>query len=88
MVVQGPDSNWELGPSHQGHNQSAVVVPLVGQPGVRLEWVVLEMVLRVLAESVALGVVAPTALLARLGCMSVTAGVWPKRGDEGQMGHR
>jgi len=44
MVVQGLDSNWAPGPSHQGRNQSAVVVPLVGQLGVRLERVALEMV--------------------------------------------
>jgi len=86
MVAQGPDSNWAPGPSCQGHNRSAVVVLLVGQPVVRLEWVTLEMVLRVLAESVASGAVAPIALLARLGCMSVPAGVRPKKGNGGQMG--
>jgi len=86
MVAQGLDSNWALGPSCQGHNRSAVAVLLVGQPGVRLEQVALEMVLRVLAELVASGAVALIALLARLGCTSVAAGVWPKKGDEGQMG--
>ena len=44
------------------------------------------MVPRVLAESVASGVVALTVLLARLVCMLVAAGVWPKKGDEGQQG--
>jgi len=87
MVVQGLDSDWALGPSHQGYNRSAVVVLLAGQPGVQLERVALGMVLRVLAESVALGGVALIALLARLGCMSVAAGVWLKKGNEGQTGH-
>jgi len=54
---------------------------------VRLEQEALEMVLQVLAESVSLGAVAPTALLARLGCMSVAAGLRPKKGDDGQVGH-
>jgi len=40
----------------------------------------------VLAESVASWVVALIALLARLGCTSVTAGVWLKKGDGGQTG--
>ena len=53
----------------------------------RLEWVALEMVLRVLAAPAALGVVALTALLARLGCTLVAAEGWPKRGDEGLMEH-
>jgi len=44
------------------------------------------MVPRVLAESVSSGVVAPTALLARLGCMLVATGVQPKKGYDGQVG--
>src|SRR5882724_3545575 len=87
MVAQGPDSDWAPGPSHQGHNRSAVVVLLPGQPGAQLEWVAWEMVPRLLAESVASGAVAPAVWLARLGCTSVAAGVWPKKGGEGQMGY-
>jgi len=34
--------------------------------------------------SAASGAVAPTALLARLGCMSVAAGGQPRGGDEGR----
>jgi len=33
MAVQGPGSNWALGPNHQGGNQSAGVVLLVVQLG-------------------------------------------------------
>jgi len=44
------------------------------------------MVLRVQAGSVALGVVAPTVLLARLVCTSVSAGV-QESGEKGQEGH-
>src|SRR5882724_10422133 len=87
MVVQGLGSDWAPGPSHQGRNRSAVVVPLAGQPGARLERVEQEMVPRLLAESVASGAVAPTAQLARRGCTSVAAGVWPKKGGKGQMGN-
>src|SRR5882724_1963475 len=87
MVAQGPDSDWAPGPSHQGRIRSAVVVPLAGQPGARLERVAWEMVPRLLAESVASGAVAPTAQLARLGCTMVAAGVQPKKGGEEQMGH-
>jgi len=44
------------------------------------------MVLRVQAGSVASGVVALTALLARLVCTLVAAGVWPESGERGQEG--
>ena len=80
-------SSWASDPSHQGRNRCSEEVLLVGPPEVRLEWVALEMVLRVLAASVALGAVAPTALLARLWCTSVAAGEQLKRGDEGSMEH-
>jgi len=50
------------------------VVLLVGQMGVQLEQVAWEMVPRVLAVPAASGAVAPTALLARLGCTLVAAG--------------
>ena len=76
MVVQGPDSDWASGPSHQGGNQSAEVVPLVLRLGFP----------QVQPGSVALGVVVPTALLARLVCKLVAAGVWPERGEKGQEG--
>jgi len=57
MVAQGPDSNWASGPSCQGGDRSAEVVPLVVQLvwpgratlGVRLEQVAPGMVLRVQA---------------------------------------
>src|SRR5882724_13443784 len=44
------------------------------------------MVPMVLAESVASEAVALTVLPARLGCTSVTAGVWPKKSSEGADG--
>ena len=94
MVAQGPDSNWASGPSHQGDNRSAGVVPLavkLGVPGkavqgAQLEQAALGMVPRVQAWSVASGVVVPTALLARLICKSVTAGVQLERGEKRQEG--
>jgi len=64
-----------------------VVVLLAGRLGARLERETLEMVLQVLAESVSLGMVAPTVLLARLGCTSVAAGVQLKKGNDRQVGH-
>ena len=89
-VVQGPDSNWASGPSHQGSNRSAVVVPLVvpgtAARGARLEQAALELVPRVLAGSMVSGAVAPAVLLARLVHMSVTVEVWLERGDKGPEG--
>src|SRR5882724_8207087 len=82
-VARVPGSSWALDPSRQGHNRRSEVVLLTGQKGVRLEQVAREMVLRVLAAPAASGAVAPTALLARLGCTSVAAGGRPKGGDEG-----
>ena len=76
-VVQGPDSNWASGPSHQGGNRSAGMVPLVAQLGV----------LQVQPGLVASGAVVLTVLLARLVHMSVTAGVQLERGEKGQEGH-
>ena len=75
-VVQGPDSNWESGPSRQGGHQSAEVVPLVLRLGF----------LQVQPGSVALGVVVLTALLARLVRKSIAAGVWLEWGEKGQEG--
>jgi len=63
-----------------------LVVPGRASLGALLEWVVLGMVLRVQAGSVASGVVALTALLARLVCTLVAAGVWPESGERGQEG--
>ena len=79
-VVQGPDSNWASGPSHQGGNRSADVVPLVVLLVVRLG------LPQVQPGSVASGVVVPTVLLTRLAHKSVTAGVWPECGEKGQEG--
>ena len=68
-VVQGPDSNWEPGPSGQGDNQSVEVVPVLVPLVVRLG------LLQMQPGSVASGVVVPTVLLTRLAHKSVTAGV-------------
>src|SRR5882724_12343869 len=75
-VVQGLDSNWASGPSCQGGNQSAEVVPLVVRLGLP----------QVQPGSGASGVVVPTGLLARLVCKSVAAGVQQERGEKGQEG--
>src|SRR5882724_6073572 len=80
MVVHGLDSNGASGPSRQGDNQSADVVPLVVPLVVRLG------LPQVQHGLVALGVVVPTALLTRLACKLVAAGVWPERGEKGQEG--
>src|SRR5882724_2576955 len=85
MVAWVPGSSWASDPSHQGRNRHSEVVLLAGQKGVRLEQVAWEMVPRVLAAPAASGAVAPTALLARLGHTSVTAGGRLKGGDEGSM---
>src|SRR5882724_3954990 len=76
MVVQGPDSNWASGPSHQGGNRSAEVVPLVVRLGLP----------QVQPGSVASGVVVPTVWLTRLARKSVAAGVQPEWGEKGQEG--
>jgi len=52
-----------------------------------MERVALGLVLGVLAGLVASGAVALIALLAILGCMTVVGEVWPKKGDEGSVGH-
>ena len=80
MVVQGRDSNWAPGPSHQGDNRSADVVPLVVPLVVRLG------LLQVQPGSVASGVVVPTVLLTRLARKLVAAGVWLEWGEKGQEG--
>src|SRR5882724_4699836 len=67
-----------------GGNQSAGVVPLVVPGGAQLERVALELVPRVPAGSMASGVVALTALLARLVHMSVTVEVQLERHDKEQ----
>src|SRR5882724_289655 len=87
MVARVAGSSWASDPSRQGHNRCFEVVPLVGQQGVRLERVALDMVPGVLAALVASGAVALTALLARLGCTSVAAEGWLKSGDGGSMEH-
>src|SRR5882724_11683260 len=84
-VVQVLGSSWASDPSRQGHNQRSEVVLLAGQTGVRLERVAQETVLRVRAASAALGAVASTALLARLGYTSVAAGGRPRGGNDGLM---
>src|SRR5882724_8106024 len=83
MVARVPGSSWASDPSCQGRNRRSEMVLLAGQTGVRLEQVAWEMVPRVLAAPAALGAVAPTALLARLGCTSVAAARRPKGGNEG-----
>src|SRR5882724_6008798 len=88
MVARVPGSSWASDPSHQGRNRHSEVVLLVGQTGVRLEQVAWEMVPRVLAAPAALGAVAPTALLARPGCMSVAAVGQLKGDDEGSTENR
>src|SRR5882724_3518989 len=85
MVARVPGSSWASDPSCQGRTQCSEGVLLVGKTGVRLEWVAWEMVPRELAMPAALGAVAPTVPLARLGCTSVTAGGRPKEDDEGSM---
>src|SRR5882724_809152 len=86
-LARVPGSSWASDPSRQGHNRRSEVVPLVGQLGARLERVAPDMVPGVLAALVASGVVALTALLARLGCMSVAAEGRSESGDEGLMEH-
>jgi len=77
-----------LDPSHQGCNRCSEVVPLQGNWG--RDWSQAgsrDMVLGVLAALVASGVVALTALLARLGCTSPRClrAAGKKAGDGGSM---